>query len=167
MGPYSISNWSEFLGSFCPPQFRLDVRIRGFQIGTEGSEAANGAARQVAENKNKTLQIMNTPIPAEHAKSIIDKAIRRKWKNAPHCKHTELFYNGPDKNRAKHILNLSRSHLTKLISIIMGFNCLSYIHFKADPTINPLYRLCGEENETFWHLVTVCPRLKAYRVWVV
>ena len=81
----------------------------------------------------------------------------------PIYKHTKLFYSGPDKNRFKHINNLPRSHLTKLISIITGFNCLNYIQFKADPTINPGCRLCGEENETFWHLATVCPRLKTYR----
>ena len=68
------------------------------------------------------LQIINTPIPADHAKSIIDETTRkewtRKWNNAPHYKHTKLFYGFPDKNRAKRILNLSRSHLTNLISII-------------------------------------------------
>ena len=56
-----------------------------------------------------------------------------------------------------------RSHLTRLISIITGFNCLSYIQFKANPTINPLCRLCGEDNETFWHFITDCPRLQTYR----
>ena len=40
---------------------------------------------------------------------------------------------------------------------------LQHLQFKADPTINPLCRLCGEENETYWHLATECPRLKSYR----
>ena len=44
-----------------------------------------------------------------------------------------------------------------MISIITGFNCLSYIQFKANPTI------CGEDNETFWHFVTDCPRLYSHR----
>ena len=66
----------------------------------------------------------------------------------PINKHTKHFYSGPDKNRAKKILNISRSHLTRLISIITGFNCLSYIQFKANPTINPLCRLCGEVSLT-------------------
>ena len=73
------------------------------------------------------------------------------------------FYSGPDKNRTKKILNISRSHLTRLISIITGFNCLSYIQFKANSIINPLCRLCGEENETFWHFATECPRLHTHR----
>ena len=32
-------------------------------IGTEGNEAADEAARQGAENNNKTLQVVDTPIP--------------------------------------------------------------------------------------------------------
>ena len=30
-------------------------------------------------------------------------------------------------------------------------------------TINPLCRLCGEENETFWHFVTECLKISTYR----
>ena len=136
-------------------------------IGTPGNEAADSAARQGAENRDSKIKTINTPLPGRTAKLEIDQAIRkewaRKWQNAPHYKHTKHFYNGPDKNRAKKILNISRSHLTWLISIITGFNCLSYIQFKANPTINPLCRLCGENNETFWHFITACPRLQTYR----
>ena len=134
---------------------------------TPGNKAADEAARQGAENAGKKLQTINTPLPVEIAKSKIDEAIRkewkRKWQNASHYKHTKHFYSGPDKNKAKKILNISRSHLTRLISIITGLNCLSYIQFKANPTINPLCRLCGEDNETFWHFITDCPRLQTYR----
>ena len=106
-------------------------------------------------------------MPGAVTKAEIDKVIRqewkKKWQNAPHYKHSKHFYSGPDKNRAKKILNILRSHLTRLISIITGFNCLSYIKFKANPTINPLCRLCGEANETFWHFITDCLRLHSYR----
>ena len=67
------------------------------------------------------------------------------------------------KIRQRKILNISRSHLTRLISIITGFNFLSYIQFNANPEINPLCKLCGKENETLCHFVTECPRLKTYR----
>ena len=40
---------------------------------------------------------------------------------------------------------------------------MSYKQFKANPEINPLCRLCNENNETFWHFVTECPRLRAIR----
>ena len=83
--------------------------------------------------------------------------------NAPNYRNTKHFYSGSDKNKAKKMLNISRSHLTGLISIITGFNCLSYIQLKVNPTINPLCRLCGEDNETFWHLISDCPTLPSYR----
>ena len=100
-------------------------------------------------------------------KAEIDTAIRQEWKRkwniAPHYKHTKHFYSGPDKKAANKILNISRSHLTRLIAIITGFNCLSYIQFKANPSINPLCRLCKEDNETFWHFVSECPILRTHR----
>ena len=68
-----------------------------------------------------------------------------------------------DANIAKRMLKLSRAELAKAISIITGFNRLSYMQFKADPAIDPTCRLCGEGNETFWHLVTECPRLNSTR----
>lgn len=53
-------------------------------MGTEGTDKA---VKQEAENKNKTLQVIPTSIPAAHAKNIIDEAIKkelkRKWNNTP------------------------------------------------------------------------------------
>ena len=136
-------------------------------IGTERNEAADEAAKKGVENAGNKLHIVRTPIPRAITKEEIDKAIRkewnRKWQAAPHYKHTKHFYSGPDKNKAKKILNISRSHITRLITSITGFNCVSYIQFKANSSINPLCRLCGEENETFWHFVTDCPRLYTIR----
>ena len=49
----------------------------------------------------KLIAQYNTPMPAVHAKNIIDEAIRKeckkKWNNAPHYKHRKLFYSGPKK----------------------------------------------------------------------
>ena len=46
-------------------------------MGTEGNEEADEAARQGAENKYSTLQVVQMPIPAAQAKTIIDEAIRK------------------------------------------------------------------------------------------
>ena len=135
--------------------------------GTEGNEAADTAAKQGAENKNNTLERITLPYPANTIKHNLDKAIRQiwkdKWQNLPHYKHTKLFYSGPHKQQASKLINMSRSQLTKLVSLVTGFNYLSYKQFKAHPEINPLCRLCGEENETFWHFITTCPRGKSIR----
>ena len=72
-----------------------------------------------AEDLDNKIQKINTPLPGKTAKLEIDNAIRkewkRKWQNALHYKHTKHFYSGPDKNMAKKILNISRSHLTCLL----------------------------------------------------
>ena len=85
-------------------------------IGTEGNEEADDAAKIGAENKDNKLQVINTPIPEAVSKAEIDNTIRREWKrkwqSAPHYKHAKHFYSGSDKNKAKKLLNISRSHLT-------------------------------------------------------
>ena len=86
-------------------------------LGTEGNKAADEAAKQGAENKDKILQMIKTRLPEAVTKTEIDNSVRqewkRKWQNAPHYKHTKYFYSGPDRNITRKILNISRSHLTR------------------------------------------------------
>ena len=49
-------------------------------IGTEGNKAADDAAKEGAENKDKTLQVIKTPIPGAATKTEIDNAIGTEWK---------------------------------------------------------------------------------------
>ena len=74
-------------------------------IGPNGNEAANEAAKQGGENKDKKLQVIKMPLLGAVTKTEIDNAIRqewkRKWQNAPHYKHTKHFYSGPDKKICK------------------------------------------------------------------
>ena len=136
-------------------------------IGTEGNEATDEAAKQGEENSAAKFKTITLPQPANYTKNLIDNAVREiwntSWQSAPHYKHTKHFYSGPDKQRTSKITSLSRSHLSKLITIITGFNCLSYKQFKSNPEINPLCRLGSEANETFWHFIRDFPRLKTIR----
>ena len=70
----------------------------------------------------------------------------------------KLFYSGPDSARAKEVCNLSRAKLARFIRLISGHNSLFYFRNKVDPDVNPICRFCLEEDETFFHLVTSCPR---------
>ena len=54
--------------------------------------------------------------------------------------------------------------MKRLVDIITGHNKLSYFQFKVDPDVNPLCRFCEEQNETFHHFITDCPRLRQFRL---
>ena len=46
-----------------------------------------------------------------------------------------------------------------MIQIISGHNNLNYFENKICKDVNPLCRLCGEEDETAFHLIGECPVL--------
>ena len=54
--------------------------------------------------------------------------------------------------------------MKRLVEIVTGHNNVSYFQFKVDPDVNPLCRFCGEQNETFHHFITDCPRLRQFRL---
>ena len=78
-------------------------------------------------------------------------------------KHSKKFLEKPDPVLAKKILELPRLKMKRLVEIITGHNNLSYFQYKVDPDVNPLCRFCKEQNETFHHFITDCPRLRQLR----
>ena len=93
--------------------------------------------------------------------------VREKWKQRwlkdPGYWMTKQFLSKPDKMAGQRACKLSKTSLSRLIQLITGHNFLSYFQFKLDSTINPLCRMCGEENETFFHFITDCPALATKR----
>ena len=53
--------------------------------------------------------------------------------------------------------------MKRLVEVVTGHNNLSYFQFKIDPDVNPNCRFCEEQNETFHHFITDCPRLRQFR----
>ena len=75
----------------------------------------------------------------------------------------KLFYKGPDKDKAKYVLKLSRADLARFVRIISGHNSLMYFRNKVDGEVDPKCRFCGGEDEAFEHLVNECPRFREGR----
>ena len=67
------------------------------------------------------------------------------------------------KTKSRGILNLCRADLAILIKAITGQNFLAYHQSKINLEVSKICRLCEEEDETFIHLVTNCPRLEQTR----
>ena len=133
-------------------------------VGIEGNELADEEAKKGAKAICKPTEEI---IPWGHKKSEIEEAIRKEWKkrweNIHNHKNTKYFYDGPNKNKAKGVLALSRGYLNLFIKAITGHNFLGYHQHKIDPNISLVCRICEEDKETFWHLIDECPRLRTLR----
>ena len=128
-------------------------------VGTEGNEQADQAAKEGAAG-GAHMKATQTPIPWQVAKSKIESYTTAKWKqkwvDAPHYKHTKLFYESPNKNKSKYTLKMGTHMLSTWIKSITGHNNLAYFQSKLNPEIDPTCRLCLQANETIHHLMTDC-----------
>ena len=101
-------------------------------------------------------------IPKVELKNAIDKLFNELWGKQfvqyQGARMGKLFYKGPDSSKAREVTNLSRAKLSHFIRIISGHNSLFYFRNKVDPDINSVCRFCLEEEESFFHLATDCPR---------
>ena len=76
---------------------------------------------------------------------------------------TKFFYGKPEKNKARYVYKLNRVKLGRFIRIITGHNSLFYFRNQIDNEINSVCRFCLQEDETFVHFVTTCPRFNEKR----
>ena len=132
-------------------------------IGTAGNELADKAAKDGL----KVAQPLSVGFPKAHITSLLENYFYNLWKvefqEYEGARMGKLFYNGPDKNKAKYVCKLSRARLARFIRIISGHNSLFYFRSRIDPEIKPTCRFCLEDHETFDHLVNHCPRFNSYR----
>ena len=92
---------------------------------------------------------------------------RQTWQqrrtNLPKHNATNIYFQYPDASKSRGLLNLNRANLTLINKAISGQNFIAYHQSKIDITISKFSRLCEEEEETFIHLLTSCPRLEISR----
>ena len=128
------------------------VKIRWIPAhkGHEGNELADALAKKGAK-EIKTLT--RPPIPKQAAYAALRE--RTKMPLTPTV-HMNLFWN-PE--HVKQLQHLDRRHLRAATQLLTGHNTLNYHLCKIKKTPSPDCRLCGMENETVKHLLTVCPAL--------
>ena len=62
-------------------------------------------------------------------------------------------------NKAKHIYKLARLELGRFIRLATGHNNLNQFQSRIGLWHTASCRLCGEQDETYFHFATECPRL--------
>jgi AraC-like DNA-binding protein len=136
-------------------------------VGLEGNELADSAAKLGGADEMGINNRASLPRAMAEVKTQLDRAIRSKWREqwtlSPKYRMTKQFITEPNIHRGNRVAHLSKSSLSRLIQVVTGHNFLSYFQFQLDSGINPLCRLCEEENETFHHLIYDCPALAIKR----
>ena len=123
--------------------------------GIEGNELADEEAKMGALSISEwsdTLRPWKRTLHQIELKILEEWSER--WTKTPKHDATKFFISKPDKNKAKHILQLCRADLSILTRAITGQNFLAYHQSKIDFTISKTCRLCEEQDETFIHLIT-------------
>ena len=145
---------------------RLTLAWIKSHVGYKGNELADTAAKQGALEPEMSIKI-EIPISkteiSNNLRELINNKWMLRWTTSTEYKHSKNFLIKPNSNIAKKILQLLRLKMKRLVEIITGHNNLSYFQYKIDPDVNPLCRFCEEQNETFHHFITDCPRLRQFR----
>ena len=132
-------------------------------VGTLGNELADQQAKQGGQRNS----IMSIGLPDTELKGRINERFlefwKEKWNEYSGARMSKIFFNGPEPNKAKHLIKLSSYKLGRLLRLLSGHNRLNYFQSLIDPSISPLCRLCEEEDETFHHWVEECPVLRQHR----
>ena len=122
---------------------------------------AKQGAEQVREGPEPFL-----PVPDAYLKKTIKDKIFSKWNNTwnttKECRQTKLWLPIVTSKVEKYLKSISRPDLSKLVQFITG-HCNLMRHKSLQGNIEPLCRLCKEEEETPWHLATGCPSLMMHR----
>ena len=132
----------------------------------DGNEIADRLAKAGAEMEPTELDTQ-TEITKSHFKGVVQEGLvqqwDREWKESTTCRQSKLFMPGTDPNIAKILLKLDRRNLGLAIQALTGHCFLRYHQHNCKKADSPLCRLCGEEVEESWHILTNCPALAKAR----
>ena len=107
------------------------------------------------------------PVPKSYLNQKINtkfnKIWKKRWKETTIYRQTKLWFETLSQKIEKFVKKGSRSDIGKLVQFITGHCNLLRHKSLQDKSIEPMCRLCNEEEETPWHLATECPVLMTNR----
>ena len=124
-----------------------------------GNEYADAAAKAGTVSCN----LVKTPIPTSFLKAKINKAFmniwNQEWKSSTMFRQSKIFFPELKPKHSECLTRLGRYMLGQTVQLLVGHNMLNYHRHLICKDIDPLCRLCGEENEDSFHLIGECPVL--------
>ena len=138
-------------------------------VGHYGNELADEAAKAGAMLKLQgpgPFIELTEATPKTIIKDYANRLWSKQWSKSVEYLHTKKFYPAPSNKMSKLLGKLSRENVSLLVQVITGHCSLLYHsrHYSATPEEeDTLCRLCLEEDEKPWHLLTDCPALNGRR----
>ena len=135
--------------------------------GIKGNEAADILAKLASWQNPTSLEsvigVSNRLVTEDINKWLAEKH-QEEWHKAAACKQAKtLMGEHLNPKRAAGIRRLSRNKVKTITEVFIGHGNLTYHRHKIGLAESPLCRLCGEDNETFTHILCDCPAIKNKR----
>ena len=87
----------------------------------------------------------------------------REWLGTSQAQASKYFYFSPNRHKARYAYKLARLELGRFVRIITGHNNLNYFQTRIGLWGCKTCRFCLQADETFVHLLTVCPPFRQAR----
>ena len=122
-----------------------------------GNEMADSLAKLGTESN----VVESIPPPISYANFKIKEHIKNlwssRWTDSTACRQTKIWFPAPDEKLSKHLINLNRLSLGRVVQGISGHNFLMRHEALINKEKDPTCRRCLQAEETFWHIIGICP----------
>ena len=148
---------------------RVEITWIKAHVGHTGNELADEAAKAGAmlkvEGPEPFLELPKASVK-KSVTQLINNRWERRWNQSTEYIHTKYFIQRPTKLVSRNLGQLSREQLSLLVQVITGHCNLLYHsrHYSSEQEEDTLCRLCLEEDEKPWHILTDCPALHQRRL---
>ena len=137
-------------------------------VGTEGNEEADSLAKEggarCEEGPEPFLPVPQTVLNSK-MREFFERLWNTRWNALDTCRQTKHWF--PKVDRARSIAlfrKTNRKEYGNVIQLISGHNFLRRHEALVHPGQDSSCRLCGEKEETVFHLVIECPRVRTFRI---
>ena len=137
--------------------------------GHHGNETADELAKLGA--LNESMRVDDLPAPPEaYIKQRYRQGFRKMWQkyweNRPDCRQTKDWLPKISKQMSYSFLCLHRRELSWVVQLVTGHNFLKRHDALVNEDEDSECRLCMEDEETSWHILTACPAIAVQRQMV-